>query len=211
MHVELVAHDLGHALDRRALAPGADDDRLAQGLAHLDVALAACREAEPDRLAGRRHRELELGFALARLGEVAQVDARELAVEVVVELVGDERGEGSEQLRERHERRAQGGEGGRVGLPEAPSRTAHVPVREILDERRDRAPGGRRVVGGEPLASTVSTVAASREGSQRSRSVALASSRSLAGVGVEHEERVHVPELAQEPPEPSPTALTEKR
>ena len=54
--VELLADDLGHALDRLALGAGGDDDRGAQRPAHLELCLTAGREPEPDGLARDRHR-----------------------------------------------------------------------------------------------------------------------------------------------------------
>jgi hypothetical protein len=53
--VELVADELVEPLDRRALASGRDHDRGPQRLADLQLRLAACRQPEPDGLAGDRH------------------------------------------------------------------------------------------------------------------------------------------------------------
>ncbi len=62
-HVELVAHDLGHAQDRLALGRGGDHDGGLQRLAQLDLRLRARREAQCHGLAGDRHRLLERGVA----------------------------------------------------------------------------------------------------------------------------------------------------
>ena len=97
-HVELVADDLGQPLDRLALGAGGHHDRGVQRLAQLDLRLAACGQAEAHGLARDRHRVLERDVALAGDREVAQVHARLGAVEVLIHLVGDERGERRQQL-----------------------------------------------------------------------------------------------------------------
>ncbi len=171
--VQLLAHDLGQPFDRRALAPVGDDDRLAQRLADLDLGLAARAQAEPHGLARQRHRLLELLVALGSglAGwEVAQVHARQLAVEVVVDLIGDERAERREQLRHGQQARAQRGERRRIAVPEAPPRAAHVPVGELVDELGDRPARGGRVVGVQALARPARAVPAVRDSAQRSRS-----------------------------------------
>ena len=73
------------------------------------------------------------------------------AVEVLVDRVGDERRERREQLGGGEQALAQRGEGGRVAVPEAPARAAHVPVRQLVDVRGDRAAGGGGVVVLHPL------------------------------------------------------------
>ena len=62
------------------------------------------------------------------------MDARLTPIEVVVDLIGDEGTEGREELSDRHEAVAQGGEGDKVAVPETPTRAAYVPVREIVDQ-----------------------------------------------------------------------------
>ena len=122
LDVELVAHDLGEALDGRALATGGHDDGLGERLAHLHPRRTARGEPEAHRLARGRHRRLELLVTRReRRGgrKVAQVHARERRVEVVVDLVGDERAERREQLADRHEAVAQRREGVAVAGPEA--------------------------------------------------------------------------------------------
>src|ERR1700757_2037724 len=69
------------------------------------------------------------GDASAR-GELAQVHALERPVEVVVDLVGDERAQRREHLRDREQAVAQRRERGRLAGPEAPPRAPHGPVRE---------------------------------------------------------------------------------
>ena len=153
LDVELVEHDVLHALDRLALLAGGDDDGGAQRLAHLELAVPARGEPEPHRLARDRHRGLEREVARAGLREVGEVDARQAAVEVLVDRVGDERARtaraasstSTRQVLERAER-------GRVAVPEAAARAADVPVRELVDERRDRLAGARRVVVLHPVA-----------------------------------------------------------
>ena len=80
------------------------------------------------------------------------MDAGLGAVEVVVDLVGDERRERGEQLRDGDEGVAEGGEGGGVTVPEAPARAPHLPVREVVDERRDGLAAARGVVVVQPVA-----------------------------------------------------------
>ncbi len=148
-HVQLLAHHVHEPLDRRALARVRDHHRLAQRLTHLHLRLAARAEAEAHRLARERHRLLELHVALADLlwpGEVAQVHALELPVEVVVDLIGDERAERRQHLRHRQQACAQRAERARLAVPEAPPRAAHVPVGELVQQLRDRAARDRRVV-----------------------------------------------------------------
>ena len=146
LDVELLERDVGEALDRGPLGAGGDDHGRAQRLAHLELRLAAGGEAEPDGLAHGRHRELEFLVALAGLGPVGQVDARLGAVEVVVDLVGHERRERRQQLRDRDQAAAQRRERRRIAVPEAAAGAADVPVREVVDERGDRVAGAGGVV-----------------------------------------------------------------
>jgi hypothetical protein len=127
------------------------------------------------------------------------VDARERPVEVVVDLVGDERRERGEQLAHRHQAGAQRRERGRVAVPEAPARAAHVPVREVVDERGDRLAGAGGVVGLHPLGDLLD-----RAGQARQRPAVEVVGRRRVGrrdvvdVRVEDVEAVRVPQLEQE-------------
>jgi hypothetical protein len=99
--VQLLTDDVRQPFDRRALALVGHHHCLAQWLAHLDLGLAACPQTEAHRLTRERHRLLERLLTRRQGvtgGEVAQVHARERAVEVVVDLIGDERAERGEQL-----------------------------------------------------------------------------------------------------------------
>src|SRR5918998_1669456 len=76
--------------------------------------------------------------------------------EVLVEGLGDERGEGGGELGNRDEALVQGGVGGLLvqvvlALPEPAAAAPDVPVRELVDEVPDGPPGRRDVVGVEPL------------------------------------------------------------
>ena len=131
-HVELIAHRVRQRFDRLALAPGGHDDCLRERLAHLDLGLSARAQPEADGLARQRHRLLQAGIALQLLvlgaavrarpgGELTQVHARQRAVEVVIDLVGDERTQGGEQLCHRDQTGAQRAKGRHVAVPEAAS------------------------------------------------------------------------------------------
>ena len=131
--------------------------------------------------------------------------ALELAVEVVVDLVRDERAERREQLADRKQARAQRRKRRVLAIPEAPARAPHVPVRELLHERRDRAPRARRVVGLEALGHERRRRRRARARPavelERSRGAVLRGcARKLLGRGVrvQHVEVVGRPELLQE-------------
>ena len=196
LDVELVAHDVGQALDALALAPDGHDDRLLQRLAQLDLRRGARREAEAHRLARHRHRVLEADVARAGLGPVGEMDRGLRAVEVVVELVGDEGREGRDQLGDGEQRRLERGEGGAVALPEAPPRPAHVPVGEVVDELGDGPAGRRRVERVQALGDRLD------RGAQTRQDPVVEVGRLALALGlVGREEGVRVPQLAQEEPD----------
>ena len=172
LDVELLAHDLGEPLDRRALAPGGDDDGLVQRLADLDLRLAA-RADSPRRTVSRATAIAASRSAsrAPRLGPVGQVHARLGAVEVVVDLVGDERRERREQLRDGDEAVLQRVERGAVALPEPPARAAHVPVGEVASTNAAIARPAVVASNASRRSVTSATVALRRERIQRSRSV----------------------------------------
>ena len=62
-----------------------------------------------------------------------------------MDLVGDERGERGDQLRDLDQAVAQGGERCRVAVPEAPAVEPHVPVGELVDVVGDRPTRGGAV------------------------------------------------------------------
>ena len=105
---------------------------------------------------------------------------------------------GATQLRHRDEAGLERPERGRVAVPEAPARAPHVPVREVVDERRDRLPGARRVVGLHPVADLLDRRLQARdrpavELGRRRRRLAH-----VVRVRVQDVEAVRVPELEQE-------------
>ena len=179
-------------------APGGDHDRLAQRLAHAELRLPAGGQPEPHGLAHDGHRRLELDVARADLREVAQVDARLGAVEVVVDLVGDERAERRQQVRDPDQAAVQRPERRRVAVPEARPRAAHVPVRQLVDERRDRVAGARGVVGVEPLAHDLGRRVQARDRPAVELGLRLAQLLHVVDVRVQDVEAVRVPELQQE-------------
>ena len=198
LDVQLAEHDVLEPLDRRPLGAGRDHDGLAQRLAHAELGLPAGGEPEPHGLAHDAHRDLELDVARADLREVAQVDARLGAVEVVVDLVGDERAERRQQVRDADQAAVQRPERGRVAVPEARARAAHVPVRQLVDERGDRVAGARGVVGVEPLAHDLGGRVQARDRPAVELGLRLAQLGDVVDVRVQDVEAVRVPELEQE-------------
>ena len=147
--VELVPDDVGERFDRLPLATGRDDDRFAERLAHLDLRGPPRPEPETHRLPREPHRLFELLVSHPHVGgprKIAQMHARQRAVEVVVDLVRHERAERCEQLGDREQAAPQRLEGGHVAVPEAPPRAAHIPIGELVDELGDRPSRGRGVV-----------------------------------------------------------------
>jgi len=133
------------------------DDGLAERLAHLDLRLPAGAQPEPHRLTCELHRPLELLVAHAQLlgaRELAEMNAGQRAVEVVVDLVGDERTQRRDHRRDREQARAERLERRPLAVPEAPPRAPHVPVRQLLDERGEPVPNDLTtgLIGGELLA-----------------------------------------------------------
>ena len=87
---------------------------------------------------------------------------------------------------------------GGVAVPEAPARAPHVPVRELVDERRDRLAGARGVVVLHPLAHLGDRRVQARDRPAVELRRRLARLGDAVGVRVEHVEAVGVPELEQE-------------
>ena len=128
------------------------------------------------------------------------MDRRLRSVEVVVDLVGDERRERREQLRRRPPGSRAGSSKARRSSPspEAAPGQPHVPVREVVDELRDRAAGERRVVVVHPLDHALAsspTAATGSTGPDRSPSAAEGSDVEVRVLDVE---RVRVPERLEE-------------
>ena len=198
LDVQLALDEVRELLDRGALGAGGHHHRGPQRLADAELGLAARGQAEAHGLAHDAHRDLELEVPRAGLGEVAQVHARLGAVEVVVDLVGQEGAERRQQVGDRYQAGVQRAERGRVAVPEAGARAPHVPVRQLVDERRDRLAGARGVVGVEPLANGLRGRVQARE----RPAVEIGGRRRGLGhvvdVRVEHVEAVRVPELEQE-------------
>ena len=130
------------------------------------------------------------------------MDARLGAVEVVEDLIGDERAERRQQLGDGHQAVAQGRERGGIAVPEARARTAHVPVGEIVDEPLDLPAGDGRVEIVEPLADDRCRLLQARQRPAvevgQLDGLDTARRRDLVGVRVQHVEAVRVPELQQE-------------
>ena len=158
-------------------------------------------QPEPHRLARHGHRVLERDVARVggiQIGEVGQVHAVEAAVEVLEDRVGHERRERREQLGDLDEGVLERAERGRVSVPEAAPRAPHVPVREIVDIRRDRLAGARRVVVLHPLAHLGDRRVQARDRPAVELGLRLAHLHDLVRVRVEDVEPVGVPELQQE-------------
>ena len=86
----------------------------------------------------------------------------------------------------------------RVAVPEARARAAHVPVRELVDERGDRVAGARGVVGVEPLAHDLGRRVQARDRPAIELGRRLCQLLDVVDVRVEDVEAVGVPELEQE-------------
>ncbi len=151
-HVELVEHQSrGSARSPPARPAPATITASASGWRTL---IFACARAErPSSTASRATSICHSSFSSRSPASrpVAQVHRRLAAVEVVVDLVGRERDQRGQQLRHRHQAGVQRPEGGRIAVPEAPARAAHVPVGQLVHERRQRAACARRVVVVQPL------------------------------------------------------------
>ena len=105
---------------------------------------------------------------------------------------------GASSFGDRHQAGVERAEGGRVAVPEARARAAHVPVRELVDERGDRVAGARGVVGVEPLAHDLGRRVQARERPAVEVGGRLGVLADVVDVRVEDEEAVGVPELEQE-------------
>ena len=124
--------------------------------------------------------------------------------EVLPHLLGQERGHRAHDAQALHERVVQRGEGHAVAVPEARSRAAHVPVREVVPEGLDGPGHAGRVVGVERGAAVAGELAGARDHPAIERVVALGAAVGLLPeraealrVGVEDEEAVRVPERQQ--------------
>ena len=126
------------------------------------------------------------------------MDARLGPVEVLVDRVGDERAERREQLGELDQAGLERAERGRLAVPEAAARAAHVPVRELVGERRDGLAGARRVVVLHPLADLGDRRLQARERPAVELRRRPGRLLHVVDVGVEDVEAVRVPELQQE-------------
>ena len=164
------------------------------------LTFAVARARSPSATASRAtaHVTLELEVARRRLGPVAQMDRRLGAVEVLVDLVRDERREGRQQLGDRLQRLAQRAQRAGVALPEPPARAPDIPVGQVVDELADRAPRERRVVVVQPRRDLLDGRADAR--ADPAVQVGLPAVGLLAEGRVARVERVDVPELTQEQP-----------
>ena len=137
LHVQLVEHQAaGSARSPRARAARPPPPpRAAAGAASSCPRCGRCGPAPPRRARppspARAPRRVPRGYR-----EVAEVHRRLGAVEVLVDLVGHERRERREQLRDR-DAGTRAAWRGRAGSPSQKRRReqAHVPVREVVDER----------------------------------------------------------------------------
>ena len=149
LHVQLLGDQVQERLEG-GVVPGVVDDGLQQRLADAHLGLGADPAAELDDLADRGHRVVErrVHQTLVRRRVVGQVHGVRRAVatggQVAPQGLRDERGERGEQLGQADEARVQRVErrahvvasiAGRV--PEPTAGPAHVPVRQVLDERGD--------------------------------------------------------------------------
>ena len=187
-----------------AFEPGRHDDRLVQRLAHLELGLAACREPEPDRLAGDVHRLARArGRARRRPGSHT-----------------DERSARSRRGCRRSRRRRTGRTARAAWRRSAGTRAASRTRRDRRPRsagasgartswrarrRTSRSRGRRRSRRSRPCARARSRRSrCSRDSAQRSSSTSSTSSsvdgRELVGVRVQHVEPVRVPQLQQELP-----------
>ena len=148
LHVELVG-DLA-ARPRRAATRPRSSSAIARGSGWRTPSLASARAARPSdtsvRASAISASSASSIAASSDVGPVGEVHRLVGAGEVAVQLVGDERAERREQLRDRRQRLVQRRVRGRVGrLPEARPRPAHVPVREVVDELGERLRAAQRV------------------------------------------------------------------
>ncbi len=201
LDVELLAHDLAEALERaRALRPSATTTAARSGWRTLSL---ACMRADMPSRTVSRATSIASSSAASRapgLGPVAQVHARLAPSSVVVDLVGQERAERREQLRDRDQAGVQRAERGRIAVPEAPARAPHVPVGEVVDEVGDRVAGARGVEVLQALGDDLH-----RRGQARQRPAVEVVRRARVRVGpdavdvrVEHVEAERVPQLQHE-------------
>ena len=128
------------------------------------------------------------------------MNRRLAAVEVVVDLVGDERRERRKQFGNRDQGLAERRDRNRIALPEAPARTAHVPVGEIVDEGGDRATSAGRVEALQRLRDLLDGCRQPRAQPEIKLGLFTFNQVLAGGVFVEDEERVAVPELLEKEP-----------
>ena len=166
VHVELVLH---HAAEERRGTGWQEHQSPGQGLAHLDPGLAAGGPAERGEPPGQRHLGLQLGVdghgrrsarrcrPLDRSGQSARwTDSPSPAPVSSRHIRSATNGQnGASSDRHRHQHLVQGGLGGQrvagrrvgVGAPEPPPAPPHVPVGEVVHQRRPGRwppPGARR-------------------------------------------------------------------
>src|SRR5215831_16671342 len=133
------------------LSSSATSRRSASGISDQPGAeISAGRSAEFDQPAHLGHLRAESGvhppWIRRRPGlEVDGVHPVAVREQRRPHLVRDERRERRHQQREQPKTLVQGGERGRVAVPEAAPRPTHVPVRQVVDVPGDRAAGTLRV------------------------------------------------------------------
>ena len=198
-HVQLLG-DLG-APRCGELDAGVEEQRASEWLAHLRLRLGAGGTTDGDEAAHGLHLGGEGGIAPTRARPVGRVD-RKLTRERDVDLVREERAQRGEQLRAGDEALVQRRVRLRIGaLPEAGPAAAHVPVREVVDERADARRSGERVERVERVGDDLHRVGELAEDppvEQVSRRALVDRCRGPAvEVGVGREEREDVPECEE--------------
>ena len=183
---------------------------LGQRLAHLDVDLAAQGEHHGGDFLCHVHTGLEVGVdaGLVGLRPAVEVDALQLASEVVVELVAHKRGKRGEQVGHGHQASVERVISrtlvvAHVLAPEAFAVEAHIPVGEfVVDKLLDEASGARGIIAVKFAGHTLDERVETRD----DPAVDLGSVGAKLGVlgivaihvGVEGEEAVCVVERAEE-------------
>ena len=202
LHVEL-AHDLGVDLWGEFDLP-VQQQRPRQRLTHLRLGIGASGAPQRDESTGGVHllRQRRI-VTSARFGPVGQVH-RTRTGQRGVDLVGQERAEGRQELRDRHEAFVQGRMGvGVAGLPEPRPAATHVPVGEVIDESGKTGGAAERVESLEGIGDRGDGVVEFGEDpavEHMGRNRRISARRPPVEVGIGGEERMHVPEGEQRLP-----------
>ena len=216
LHVQLLGHRVPQRVERSGRGRKMHH-RGGERLAGSGLGLRPDPTPELDDQPRQRHRLVETGvdrflMDLRVVGEVHGVGpSAAFGRQVRPDLLRDERRERSEERRHGDQALVQRVERGgalhsaaAAGVPEPPTRTPHVPVREVVHERLDPPAGSRRVVAIHPVADLANGAGQTgqdppiEEGPGGERRGGLGIGIESIGVRIEHEEGVHVPERQQE-------------